>query len=252
MLTSLFLDLGSWRDTDAAVFVEQAVPVIQAAQETMAQLAAVYVATQAAEAFGLPDVPQLALDTVALTSPRRGVLPEDVYLRPFVNVRAALARGLSLDQAVQRGVTRLGQITEMDLQMAYRDGSNTALQSLPDHARPRYWARVLVGAENCGLCVIASTQRYTIGDLNPIHPACDCTVKPIATHTDPGLVIAPELLERAHAEIENRTGTSDRGARAPDYRKYQLRDITGQHSEIGALLRSPRDHFTTARELATT
>lgn len=238
LLVAMFVDLGSWHDTDVEHFLDQAVPIIQAGQQTLAELTAVYVAsTVGAET----EVPTLPVD--AVTDLRAGAAVAEVYTRPFVTVRTALARGKRLPEAVHDGQVRLGQIAELDLQQAYAHASRDAMTGLPEGARPAWWARVPVGEYDCALCLIAATQRYQRGDLNPIHPACDCVVKPLTARTDPGQVIAPELLDRVHAAVAEMTGTTDRGARAPDYRKLAL-NMTGRHGELGAVLRNPGDHFT--------
>jgi hypothetical protein len=245
-LAALFRELGSWRDDDADRFVTQAVPAVQGTQRALAALTASFIAAQATEALGRvvgpPGVPD-----AAVLGLRAGVTPADVYRRPFVTLRAALADGLALPEALERGVTRLGQVAEMDMQQTYAESSRAAMRALPAAARPTGWRRVLVGPESCALCVVASTQRYTLADLNPIHPACDCTVAPLfAGEDDPG--IEPDRLERVHAAVEQLTGRSDRGARAPDYRQL-LVSMTPSHGELGPMLVRPRDQFTTAADL---
>lgn len=247
LLAAMFRALGSWRGPDVPRFLEQAVPTVAAGQETLAQLTAVHVAASAAEVFGV-DVEVPALESGAFASLRTGVTPQQVYTRPFVALRTALSQGETLDAAVEAGVTRLGQIAEMDMQQTYAHASQAAMQALPARTRPQFWARVLQGTENCAMCVVASTQRYRRGDLNPIHPACDCLVKPLNTTTDPGQVIAPELLEQVHAAVEEMTGRTDRGARGPDYRKLMVA-ITDRHGELGELLHRPGDHFAGPRDV---
>lgn len=247
LLATLFAELGSWRDADADRFVQQAVPAVAAAQETLAQLTAMYVAGQAAEAFGV-DVAPPPLDTSAFTGLRAGVTADEVYQRPFATVYRALGQGKSLDEAVRLGGVRLAQIAELDMQQAYARASQGAMSSLPAHARPQFWARILTGPGDCALCVVASTQRYRVGDLNPIHPHCDCLCKPLSARTDPGQVIAPQLLEQVHDAVQDMTGATDRGARAPDYRKLLTRMI-GRHGEVGDMLHRPGDRFTGPQDL---
>lgn len=250
-LVRLFVGLGSWRDDDADEFVAQAVPLIQGGQRSLAALTAAFVAAQASEALGTTLAPPGVPDDEAIEL-RMGIDAEQVYRRPFATVYNALAKakkGASLTSAVELGRVRLEQIAEMDLQQTYARASRAALQGLPAEARPRFWRRVLTGLENCALCTIASTQRYTVEDLNPIHPNCDCQVQGIFGR-DPGQVIDPDLLEQVHTAVEELTGRADRGARAPDYRQLMVR-MTPQHGEIGPLLVRPRDRFTGPGDLAT-
>lgn len=244
VLQQLFVALGSWRDADVAGFVEQAVPAVEGTQAALAQLTAVYVAERAAEVNGVDGVLPPVLDPTTYTGLRDGVSMDDVYARPFVTLRTALARGRTLEDAIRLATVRLGEIVEMDMQQTYAHAADAAMAGLPEDVRPRFWARVPQGPENCALCLVAATQRYRVGDLNKIHPGCDCAVKPLAVTDDPGQVIAPELLERAHDAVREMTGTTDRGGRAPDYRKLMVQ-MTGRHSEVGQMLHFPGDHFDT-------
>ena len=98
------------------------------------------------------------------------------------------------------------------------------------------------------MCVVASTQRYRIENLNPIHPGCNCAVDPLFGDVSE-LVIEPELLEAVHDAVGQLTGASDRGAREPDYRQL-LVSATAEHGELGTLLVRPRDQFTGPGDLA--
>jgi hypothetical protein len=245
-LARLFLRLGSWRDADAARFVQQAVPLVEGSQRGLAALTAGFVAAQAGESLGgtfaAPGVPDEAAVNL-----RRGIDADAVYRRPFATVYNALSKGRPLTEAVELGRVRLEQIAEMDLQQTYAHATRAALQGLPASARPRFWRRMLSGLETCGLCVVASTQRYTVGELNPIHGGCDCYVLPVFGR-DPGQVIAPDLLEQVHAAVKDLTGRADRGARAPDYRDLMV-SMSAEHGELGTLLVRPRDRFTSKADL---
>ena len=248
MLVDLFGGLGSWRQEDAEAFTEQAIPLVQASQQTLAALSSVFVAAQASEQLGYEVAPPGIPDGSAVDL-RRGVTPAQVYRRPFATVYTHLARGEPLAEAVEHGQNRLAEIVEADLQQCYARAVQAAIDSVEvdpgDEAS--YWRRTLVGETNCALCVIASTQRYRVEDLNPIHPGCDCRVDPIFGE-DPGQVIEPELLEQVHAAVEELTGEHDRGGRATDYRQLMV-TMTPEHGELGPMLVRPRDHFTSADDL---
>lgn len=240
ILVSIFLGLGDWRgQTDRDVFLEQAIPQLRGTQTALGSLVAAYTAERASEALGRIVAPPSMPDLVNL---RRGVDDLEVYERPFTELYTALSQGKDFRTALGLAETRLREIAEFDMQQTYAVAGRAARENLPEDARPRYWRRVLVGTENCGLCVIASTQRYKVDTLNPIHPACDCSQEPLFG-PDPGQVLDEELLERVHEAVEGLTGRADRGARAPDYRDLMV-EMTAEHGELGSLLVRPRDHFT--------
>lgn len=247
-LVRLFLGLGSWREADADRFVAQAVPLLQGSQRALAALTSIFIAEQASAGLGRTIAPPGVPDSEVLDL-RTGIDVESVYRRPFVELYTALSQGKTMTDALRLSRVRLAEIAEMDLQQTYARASRAVLGALPESDRPRFWRRVLSGLENCAMCVVASTQRYTVSDLNPIHGGCDCFVEGI-WGPDPGQVIAPDLLEQVHAAVQDLTGKADRGAREPDYRELMVQ-MTAEHGELGVLLVRPRDHFTGPDELRT-
>lgn len=243
-LVLLYAELGSWYDTDRDVFLEQALPLLRGAQTTLASYVAAYVAWRAEEATGQVVPPPVLPDMFNL---RRGVDDTEVYQRPFTTIYAALGEGKPLDEAVHLGEVRLAEIVEMDLQQTYAEANRAAMERLPEGVRPRFWRRVLMGEENCALCVVASTQRYRIETLNPIHPGCDCAVDAIFGPA-PEQVIDEDRLEQVHAAVAELTGQADRGGRAPDYRDLIVQ-MTPEHGELGPMLVRPRQHFTGPEDL---
>jgi hypothetical protein len=140
-----------------------------------------------------------------------------------------------LTDAIARGERRAKLIGLTDLELAV---THTVRERLAEEPRYKYYRRVLTGAENCGLCVVASTQRYRKGDLMPIHPNCDCIVEPLPDNAPH--VLDRDVLESAHQAIAETFGRSAADARSIDYRKI----ITVQnHSEMGPLLTVSRHKF---------
>lgn len=231
--TSLWNGLGSWRDSDIDRFVAQIVPRVLAGQRTIAQLTDAYLArVTGASAAGLVDLDEL-----------RGITPELVYQRPAVDMRTALSQGSTVSDAIRAGALRLGSLIATDLQMANVRQARASL----DGTEVGGFRRTLTGAENCALCLIASTQRYTRGALMPIHPGCDCGVEPLATGEPVPQVIDPALLEATHEQVADFAGVADRGGRAPDYRKLI---VTHEHGEFGPTLAWRSDAFTGPGDLA--
>lgn len=236
-LVKLFTGLGSWRDADVRTFVRQAVPLVRAGQLSMADLVASHMAATASQATGRPVAPLTIPER--LVTDLRGVDPAEVYARPFVTLRTTLAEGQSLTEAVEHGAARVREVAEGDMQQAYAHANQQAMQRLPEAARPRYWRRVLTGDENCGLCILAASNRYTVEDLNPIHPGCDCEVAAVFGR-DTHRAGDDALAARAQQAIQELTGRRDAGGRAVDYRQILIQD----HGELGPMLAKPRDRFT--------
>lgn len=239
LLLRLFSVSGSWRDADAQAFVEQAAPAVEGAQQQMSLLTEAFLAAALSDMFGGSAEPR----GVQLPQPLRGVPLPEVYLRPFVTVWTALAGGKDLTTAIREGAHRLESIASTDLQLAR---THTVQKATQGDRRARYFRRVLRGSYDCALCVLASTQRYSKGELMPIHPGCDCSVEPLPGDVDPGQIIDPKLLEAAHAAVTAGVGESDRGGRSPDYRDVI---ITRQHGELGPLLAVRRHDFTGPSDL---
>ena len=243
-LARMWAALTSWRDADAATFAAQAVPLVQGAQQGTATLTAAYLARIVAQMTGSPVAsPKVDPRTVTGDAVRKAD-PAEVYRRPFNQVYTDLSQGKSLDSAVQAGGRRLQTIAATDLQLAK---THTAQQVLSGNGRVSGYRRVLSGSRNCGLCIVAATQRYHKGDLLPIHPACDCGVAPILGDQDPGQVIDEALLESAHDAIKDRFGRSAPDARSIDYRKVIL---VRDHGETGPTLTVASHNFT-GQQIAT-
>ena len=243
-LVLAFNRLGSWHRPDAERFVALAVPLVLGAQTALGMLVSNYIASRAMAALHVPVAPPVLLQRPGARL-REGD-PNTVYTRPFVDAWTALKNRETLEQALHGARVRMREIAEGDMQQAYSEAAHDAINGLPPDQQPSGWRRVLFGNENCALCVVASTQLYHRQKLNPIHPACDCRVEPWwgpDTH-----VIEPALLEQVHAAVTELTGTSDRGARAPDYRKI-LTQMTQEHGELGPMLARPLDHFDGPRDI---
>jgi hypothetical protein len=235
-------DLPGWRDDDLARWLQVIVPLVTGGQLQMAQMTAAYLSDLLGDMLGeqvdpaFVDVDQLAAI--------RGVDPEVEWARPFVTVRTALAAGKTLDQASAEGLHRAQQLAATDVQLAR---THTARAALADDDRVVGYRRVLVSEENCGLCVIASTQRYRRGDLMPLHAMCDCAIAPIVGDEDPGQVIDQELLDAARDAIDAQFGDAAADIQSgADLRKLVL---VREHGEMGPVLTVASHEFTSAESL---
>ena len=233
-----WLALSSWRDEDIAAFVRAVLPVVLGGQQAMAGLVSAYLADSRSAALGLPPRPVgVRLDRVTGAAARNGTSPDVVYRRAGEQVWRDLGAGKPLDEAVDHGMKRAVKAAQTDLQ---RTKTLAAREVLGSDADAVGFRRVLVGAENCALCVVASSQRYHKAKLLPIHPGCDCGVAPMFG-PDLGQVIDEETLAAAHEAIMATFGVSDAAARNPDYRKLIL---VREHGELGPTLTVRSHRFT--------
>ncbi len=243
-LAALWAQLKSWRTADADRFAKQAAAIVSGGQQHVAALTVAQQQAAIRAAGGAPGpAPRLRVSDKDV----RGVDAARVYRRPFEQIWWDLSQGKPLDAAVASAGARLQAIAATDLQLAKTHASRAVFESSGDVVGYR---RVLNGPASCALCVVASTQRYHKGNLLPIHPQCDCGIAPLLGHHPAEQVIDPQLLSQVHAAVRALTGTSDSGARAPDYRQLMI-EMTQEHGEMGPLLARPRDRFTGPADLPT-
>ncbi|TFD27513.1 hypothetical protein [Cryobacterium cryoconiti] len=249
--------LGNYRDADFIAYENAVIPVVLSGERRVAQLTNSYLAGMQNIATGKnAAAPPLDIEAVTGAPLRQGVEPSTVYHRPAVTMYSALSKGTPFVTAAKQGLARARNLASTDLQLA-------KTHTVARQGRYAWYRRRLTGAENCALCVIASTQRYHQGDLQPIHPACDCYCQEENTQ-DPGQIIEPDLLDATHGAIASFTGTgSDRSARIIDGhgKSITLRDgsskaadytdlvVTRQHGEYGPVIGWRDDAFTSAADL---
>lgn len=224
-----FENLGSWRDADVERYLRQIGPALTGVKLKAAKSSVAFYKAMAdltGQDFTQPVITASDLTTKAL---RKGAGTSLVYNRPFVDLRTALSKGQSMTQAIEAGAKRAEYLASTEVQLARR---NAGLKARNANDRIVGYIRTLTGMENCALCYVASTQRYTRGELMPIHPGCDCGEMPIYGNQDPGQVINELRLDAVHQSVETRFGVSDAGAREIDYRAIKITE----HGEMGPML----------------
>jgi hypothetical protein len=233
--------LGSWREQDMPPFLAAVVPLVNGAQRAMLSLTTAYLAQQKQNALGGKFTPVVVDPALVVgAAARGGVTPRQVYERPFHLTWRQIAdlprEPGAVDQAINAGRDRATSLALDDLQLTKVQASQRVL-SLDGHVVG--YRRTLEGEHSCGLCIVASTQRYHHKDLMPIHGGCDCDVAPIYGDLDPGHVIDPLTLDGVHDRIAERFGVSARDARAvPDQGLPDYKDIlvVHEHGELGPVL----------------
>lgn len=213
--------LSSYRDADMARITNAIIPVVLGAQRQQALMTDTYLAA-VATASGYDERPRGVRVEDVTGEAIRGVEMSVVYHRPAVAVWTALSDGKSVAEAAAEGRNRLVNLLKTDLQLTK---THTAARRQRGDDRVVGYRRILAGGENCSLCALASTQRYHVGDLMPIHSNCNCDIGEIRGQEDPGQVINPDLLSSLKEQATD---------------KVSVRE----HGEIGPILTWASQHFT--------
>lgn len=175
-------------DRELVSFSRDAASLVNQAQEVSARHTVAYLA----QAEGLPVVGSGVSISEVVADSRSGVSAVAVYERPVVTARAALAGGKSFAEARALGRIRATSAADTDITLASRGAARSYATS--PRSRITGYRRMPNGGA-CDFCLMASTQRYRIGDLMPIHTNCHCIPPvPIIGKSDPGRVINKDLL----------------------------------------------------------
>lgn len=267
LMTNAWFGAEGYRTQGAESFINAMVPTLNIAQQTMADLTSAYL-TQQITTLGGGTTAAVGIPSSLVTgSAIRGVDPAEVLRRPYEQLWTALSQGKSLDQAIQVGRVRAESISMTNLQLAKTVAGRAVMKN---DSRVVGYRRVLTGAHSCGLCIIASSQRYHRAELMPLHPSCDCGICPIVGIHDPGrsinsvtltqgalmtgktesgvsvyghdgVIELGDLVGPVHDAIQERFGQHASDARTIDYRKVL---ITHQHGEYGPTLAVASHSFT--------
>lgn len=178
----MWSSLPDHSDEGLSVFLDRFTPVLAGAQSTIASLTAAYLTELVNQQYGSRlSAPTFDPSAVTGAALRNGVTPDVEYRRPFETVWYGLSQGKEPATAQADGLLRAQSMLSADLQLSRTHAARGALQELSQQAHIVGYARVLGGGHSCDLCVIASSQRYHIEDLMPIHNRCSCSVEPIFT-----------------------------------------------------------------------
>lgn len=230
-VTALF---GADAISDAGVqdFVAQILPMIAAGQQQTAALTDAYLTQVLATEFGERIVAGPVIDT------RNGLRGTDmavVYARPTNTVRYLLSEGKPIALALAEGAQRLSKMVASDMQIAKTNQARTTLRRSTIDG----YQRVTRGSHSCAKCIVASTRFYFKEDLLPLHPGCDCGVKP--ARKPRGGVLNEDRLKAVHDLVD----TSGLLPANPSAKDYQHLLVTHEHGELGPVLTLRGEHFRT-------
>lgn len=211
-VTRTWTGLSSWHTGDIDRFVAAVTPVVAGGQYQVAALTDAFLAAVESAVLGVPARPVGVDPRVVSDRVMRGVDAAVVYARTGPTVWTALARGDPLDVALRKGLQRALVAASTDLQLAR---THAARDVLGRKGNVVGYRRTLGGSDSCRLCQLASTQRYKVGDLLPIHNRCSCGVLPIFGDRDPGQVIDPDRLAALKRDGQPGVEVRDHGELGP-------------------------------------
>jgi hypothetical protein len=213
-------------------FAARAAEIVGVTQQQAATLAAAYIDTM----VGIDGArPTRVVDIArAVAGARNGTPLIDVYARPSITARAQIADGKDLAHALRVARSRAVSAADTDVKLAARSAARDAMTS----AHVKFYKRV-PDARACTFCLTASTQRYSTGELMPLHSRCGCSVMPLIGKAAESHVVDHTLLARLKA-------SSDR----PDYWNDPKAAIAvHEHGELGPVLTHAGDDFTSHADL---
>jgi hypothetical protein len=172
---------------------------------------------------------------VTIPDAPRGIDPVVQYTRPVEEFRRLRVSGLDEFEANERALRRLQLIGDTDVSLAVRDTSAQVLQFTPEVTGYRrvIHPELAKSQESCGLCIAASTRKYHVKELMPLHDRCNCGIVAITRRQDPGGAINDQSL----SELYRLAGSTKAG----DLAKVRYR--VHEHGELGPVLRAESDEF---------
>jgi hypothetical protein len=210
-------NLPNYDEESVGPFLALVVPLVLAAQRQSAALTNAFLA----RALGRQPL-GIDVSRVIGAAIRNGTTPDIVYRRPFVTTWTALRDHTPYATAVNAGMARASSSAAMDVQNTMRHtlrlvgGTDTDIlgyRRVPD-------------ADACAFCRLIAGRRYLTDQLLEVHPHCGCGV---------GVITA-----------------ANRG----DFTGKRENDLAiegvavAEHGELGPLLVSPTDHFTSLADIA--
>ncbi|MFE5290200.1 hypothetical protein ACFRAQ_35055 [Nocardia sp. NPDC056611] len=205
-----------WRMTDPydddqiAYFTEQAIPLMETAQQAIVSLTTagqmMYMQELGVDLNGfVPDVPpevrtfphgvvgQFGKPVQVSANGRRSerLAVSEPFQRPARQLRAEVAEGKPFDNALAKSAERVKIIAGTNLALAAREAEMQIMQEAKRQNSTVIGYRRVIHPEfsvsgSCGLCVAASDRIYTVKDLKAIHTHCHCETMAVTRTDDPG------------------------------------------------------------------
>lgn len=178
------------------------------------------------------DEPSPEPKTVERTVTKSDAAPDQIFERAAVEYRYAKSIGADGIQAGAAAEARIGRIVDNNLILAQRLAEQQTLSAVKNLDKRVHGYRRVIHPELsiggvCGLCVAASSRRYYLSELKPIHDRCRCSIAPITDQHDIGDLLNRQDLDQLYDDA----GKSTNGA-ALKHLRYELQ----HHHELGPVL----------------
>jgi hypothetical protein len=207
--------LPGYDAADVARFLALVVPLVRAAQRQSVALTAAYLARAI-------DRPVFGVDAANIIESVRGGVPAGtVYRRPFVTVWSALGDHTPYEDAVAQGLHRVTSSVATDVQLAMTH----TLREVGESQDLILGYRRVPDAGACAFCVLVAGRRYLTSDLMEIHNRCGCGVS-VVTAANRG-----DFTGKRENDLALPAGVA-----------------VHAHGELGPVLGSPDDAFTSASD----
>lgn len=215
VIAAIWRQLGSYNEVDVPRFLDQALPVVAAGQAQSASLTAAFIARSM-------HVPAFGIDPSRVTGAavRAGTPPETVYHRAFVQTWHDLGQGKPYEEAVHVGESRVKSSASMDVSLAQRESFQVAQDDVPGI----YGYQRVASASACEFCQSVSGAYTKSAAAMPLHNFCSCSLVPL-------------------------TSVHPKAKWLPSGAHVSEGFAVHEHGELGPVLASPADQFTTEAEI---
>lgn len=234
---SAFEGFDGWYDTGAIRALCEALAArAQGLQKQQAAVTNAYLARVTSTMSGRRVSPPAVIDVRGL---RQNITHAGAYGRVTNHYRWRVSEGDEPELATAKAVERAAIVAETDIDLAFRDMADAFMRERDVSTYRRVIRPERSASGSCGLCVVASDQIYSTGELLPLHGRCKCTVLPITDDRDPGLSLNRDDFRRLYSAAGSSAGA--------DLKRTRV--TVNQHGELGPVLTYARNEWRGPQEV---
>lgn len=190
-LTSAWMALPSYDESDVPAWLSTAVPISRATQRASIALTNAYLARY------LRRQPAGVNPSSIMGAIRNGSTPDEVYRRPFVTVWTALKNGAGYDQAIAAGLARATSTGAMDVQLAMRG----TMQSVQDTDPGIFGFQRVADGGACEFCQAIDGAYVKSAAAMPLHNHCGCGLEPLTRPHPRAAALPSGVAVHEHGEL---------------------------------------------------